>query len=353
MAKIMVVIFYVSAIIVSLCLGLFILNYFLGSYDYETNVHEISVDFSSISIHDDTDNITFLPSEDGKVKVVCHEKKIDKHSVLTENGTLKISRNNSKKWFQYIDFGLNFKEKSITVYLNESEYSLLFIDSSTGDISISEGFKFDSVEISLSTGDVSCLSSAENVIKIKGSTGSVNLKNASANAIEVSVSTGDVSLSGIDCTKLNLKATSGKIHLSDVNAEKVNVETSTGDITASSVSASNDISLSLTTGKIKLNDLSCANLCAVADTGDIKLTSVISSNNISITTDTGDVTLEECDGSQIHVKTDTGSVKGTLLTPKQFITKTSTGKIKVPDFESGGVCKITTSTGNIEISVKE
>ena len=53
----------------------------------------------------------------------------------------------------------------------------------------------------------------------------------------------------------------------------------------------------------------------------------------------------------IPVKTSTGDVTGNLRTEKVFVTKTSTGDVRVPNTASGGKCTITTSTGDIRITV--
>ena len=66
----------------------------LGTSDYETNTHEIAADFTNIRIDVDTANIAFLPSDDGKCKVVCHEDADDKHIVSVEGDTLNIMQ----KW---------------------------------------------------------------------------------------------------------------------------------------------------------------------------------------------------------------------------------------------------------------
>ena len=80
---------------------------------------------------------------------------------------------------------------------------------------------------------------------------------------------------------------------------------------------------------------------------------VVATGTISIKSDTGDVRFEGSDAIEISVKTDTGDVTGTLLSEKVFITETSTGSINVPKTTSGGKCEITTSTGDINISIKQ
>ena len=73
---------------------------------------------------------------------------------------------------------------------------------------------------------------------------------------------------------------------------------------------------------------------------------------MNIDTDTGDVKLDACDANSIDIETDTGDVMGYLLTPKIFDTDTGTGDIRVEQSTSGGLCKIRTSTGDIEITIE-
>ena len=68
---------------------------------------------------------------------------------------------------------------------------------------------------------------------------------------------------------------------------------------------------------------------------------------------TGDVDLIDSDSDTFDIETSTGHVKGTILTTKIFDAKSDTGKVDVPLSGTGGLCKIRTSTGSIEIKIKE
>ena len=65
-----------------------------------------------------------------------------------------------------------------------------------------------------------------------------------------------------------------------------------------------------------------------------------------------DVIFDSFDAKNIYVSVTTGDVKGTILTDKIFNVKSSTGKVNVPDTYNGGICKISTTTGDIIISYK-
>ena len=104
----------------------------LATVKYETNTHEISEAFDSISINTDTADIEFVLSDDGNCRVECHEEANAKHSVTVGNGTLMIKNINEKSWYDYI--GINIGSPKITVYLPKTEYNSLFINEDTGDI---------------------------------------------------------------------------------------------------------------------------------------------------------------------------------------------------------------------------
>ncbi|MBE6904401.1 MAG: DUF4097 domain-containing protein [Ruminococcaceae bacterium] len=283
----------------------------LSTNKYENNNYEITEDFNGISLKTGTADITFVISGDSKCSVECYEQTNAPHSVTVKDNALVIEAIDSRKWYEYI--GINFDTPKIKVNLPKTEYTTLFIKESTGDIEIPKSFKFEDVDISLSTGDVSFFASSSKLIKIKTSTGKIHIENISAGALELSASTGGITLSDVMCE--------------------------------------GNVNIKVSTGKTDLTDIKCKNLTSNASTGKIFLNNVIAAEKFSIKRSTGNVKFEKCDASEIFVETDTGNVVGSLLTDKVFITHTDTGSIKVPNSITGGRCEITTDTGNIEIDI--
>lgn len=283
----------------------------LSTVKYETNNYEINEDYKNISVVTKTANIVLVPCEGSETSVVCHEQKNVKHLVTVKDDTLVIEVNDTRRWWEYIGITLGFPK--ITVYLPEAEYGVLRIKESTGDIEIPNDFKFESIDISASTGNVRCYADTSELIKIKLSTGDTKIEDVSAGAIDITADTGDVSIN--------------------------------------SAIVSGGIDIETDTGKIKLTGVTCKSLEAESDTGNISLSGVVADDSFSIEADTGDVRFEKSDASEIYVKTSTGDVKGSLLSEKIFIAETSTGKINVPKTTSGGRCEIKTSTGDIKLTV--
>lgn len=283
-----------------------------GTNRLQTNTHEISDSFRNISVQTTTGDVAFLRSSDGTCRVACYESERMKYSVSVENDTLRVQLIDTRKWYHYI--GIFHNDHSIlTVYLPDEEYDSLSLRGSTGDMGVPKDFRFDSVDIAQSTGDVVCSASVENTLRIKTTTGDIRVEQAKVGALDLTVSTGEVTVSSVVCE--------------------------------------GDVRIQVSTGETELSDVACKGLFSNGSTGEIALERVIASEKLSIERSTGEVELEGCDAAEIFIKTDTGNVKGSLLTDKIFFTQTDTGSVNVPRTMSGGKCEIITDTGNIKINI--
>lgn len=150
---------------------------------------------------------------------------------------------------------------------------------------------------------------------------------------------------------INIETSTGDINVDELFVDSIDFNTSTGDIRISNVICSENISINVSTGDVKLNDVNCKIIISDGSTGDVSMEDVIVDESISVERSTGDIKLSDCDGNDIYIKTSTGDIKGSLLTDKVFITKSSTGDIKVPNTSTGGKCELSTSTGDIKITI--
>ncbi len=283
----------------------------LETSQYVTNEYAIAEEPGAIVINADTADITFVLCEGAARRVVCDAPQSITHAVAVKEGTLFVEAVDERKWYEYI--GINFASPRITLYLSQGEYDTLFIKSDTGDVEIPADFKFNSIDVSTDTGDVTCLALALETVKIATSTGDISIENTAAGCFDLS--------------------------------------TSTGDVTASLVSCAGDITIGVSTGKVQLTSVVCKSLITSGSTGDISLHHVVAAERLSIERSTGDVSFYGADAAEIIVVTDTGDVEGSLLSEKIFITKTDTGSVHHPHSEGGGRCEITTDTGDITLSV--
>ena len=284
----------------------------LSTVKYETNKIEVNEAYENISVITNTADVVLVPSETATSSVVCYEQQNLKHSVEVKDGTLVIRVEDTRKWYEYI--GIQFGTAQITVYIPKGIYGALSIKSSTGDVTIPKDVQFESIDVTGNTGDVKCLASVSEHIKIKLSTGSIQVKNVSAKAVALSVTTGSVKVEALSCSQ--------------------------------------KLAISVSTGKTDIKDVTCSSLTSTGDTGDIIMKKVIATEKLSLKRNTGDVKLESCDAGEIVIKTDTGDVKGSLQSEKIFFAHSDTGRVSVPRTTTGGKCEITTDTGNIKITIE-
>jgi len=283
----------------------------LSTDKFETNSYEINEKFISISIKTDTADIKIVPSATEKVLVECYELKNAKHAVSVKEGWLYVEVVDTRKWYEHI--GINTGSPKITVYIPEGKYNWLSIKSDTGAVEVPKDFRFNNIEITESTGDVTCFASVSRTLKIKTATGGIRVEDMSARTLNLSVSTGAVTVSNVACEE--------------------------------------HATINVSTGRSNITNMTCESFESLGSTGDISLKNVVATGSLSIKRDTGDVKFDGCDAAEISVVTDTGDIKGSLLSDKTFIAKSDTGRVNVPKSGAGGRCEITSDTGDIFISV--
>ena len=279
----------------------------------EEKTYVLEQDFTGFEIETNTSNLEFRVSNDGSKKVVASYTDKFYHTVDVTNNKLVIKQVDERAWYEKI-FSFNVWNMSAIVYLPSSHYETLSINGSTGNIYIENEFSFDNVEIKGSTGDVTFKANATESLNVEMSTGDVSLENIESKALKVTVSTGDVKMKNIH--------------------------------------VDGNVSITSSTGYKELNNVTGKNLDLVSSTGDVKLINSVFDENIKIEARTGSIYLEDSDAETLNIKTSTGNVKGTVLHEHIFIAKSKTGDVNVPETTTGGVCKIETDTGKIDIRIK-
>lgn len=380
----------------------------LSSEKFEQKTFTTEETFQKIYVDEEFGmDITFLPSADGICKIEYEESKNVDCEISVEEGVLKINQNDNRRWYHMI--GFNFYTPALTVYLPESENRALDIKAKTSDVTIPEDLSFENVKIDFSTGDITMSANVTGTLEIDVSTGDVTISNSNPTSVSITSSTGCITATAIHTTgDFYVKSSTGKQYLSDITCANANlisstgykeitsftasddltVESGTGDQTYTNVTCANATLISSTgdkkittmtvTGKLKVNsdtgddlfsdivcntlnvttttgkqtytDVSCGATTLTADTGKIHMTNLVSSDHLKIQTDTGDITFDRCDAVSMDIKAETGDVTGTFRTPKIIYADTDTGRINVSRATEGGLCDITTDTGDIEIS---
>lgn len=266
-----------------------------GRSAYETKTCEVTGAFTDIRVEDAEYSVRILRAEDGQCRVVCEDREDGSvwHTVTVSGGELSVQRHDQRTWYQRI--GVSFGSPDVEIYLPEEAYGRLTIRSTAGSIQVSEGLMFDSVRLESVSGSVRMLAGAKTALQAESASGSVTIENASPETLAAHSVSGRVTLAHIRSGELTAQSTSGRIELTDVIAAR--------SLYARSVS--------------------------------------------------GGVSLDSCDGDAIRIETTSGSVKGSILSGKDFMTRSTSGSVSVPRSAGGGECKITTTSGDIAIDIRQ
>ena len=261
---------------------------------YIENSVTIDIPFDSVSVDCTTADVRIIRSPDGRARVVfsdCDDHAIS-HSATVRDGELTVTRTDNRTVHIYAEVNIGQGGPTITVYLPQDQYSELDIRTTSGNVDISAGFRFDEAEIHTTSG----------------------------------------SIHAVGCTgqKFEGRSSSGTVRLENVQCEEIKAQSSSGGI--------------------QLEAVRCLNTEAQSSSGTIRLTDVIATGFIKIHNSSGGVRLAKSDAPKLQIETSSGSVTGSLLTSKLFDITTSSGTVRLPEQGDGGVCEIRTSSGNINLT---
>lgn len=302
----------------------------LATERYETREYPLTEPISHIRVTAKTASVRLVLTEEDTVSVSCYESEKNTHAVTVEGDTLVIQNTDTRAWYEQI--GIVGGTPTITIRLPRGEYGALSVSVSTGDVSLPAELIFRSIDISGTTGDITCLSSATDRIGIKTTTGSITGAAFAAEQVDLATTTGAITVENLYADSIALSVTTGKVRATGVQCE-------------------GDLSLTVSTGRAELTDVTCRDLFSEGNTGALTLTRVLATGKLSIERSTGDVRFASCDAAEIYVETDTGDVTGSLASDKSFFVETDTGRREYPKTTTGGRCEITTDTGDIRITI--
>lgn len=266
---------------------------------FETKTHAISESFEHICIQEMSADVRFLPSEDHQCRVICQDREGLTHTVGVSDGTLTVGCIDSRdKWYEHIGFfwGRNWEAATVTVYLPAQEYGALTLQTTSGNVSIPEGFTFGEARLATTSGEI-------------------DFAGTVSNRLQIDSTSGDIELSHTVCGSVEIATTSGDVEVSDLASDTLTSRTTSGEMTLSAVQVRN-----------------LAELEAIS----------------------GDIALEHSDAGSFRIKTTSGDIEGALLSGKNFVTHTVSGDVRVPPSDStANVCEVTTTSGDIWITVLE
>lgn len=261
----------------------------INTLKFDVTVNEVDESFDSLEINSIECDVNIIPSSDGSCRIESKDSNKIYTEVRVSNGTLEIVRKDVRSWYERIGIWF-YGELNINVYLPDAMYEALNVDSASGDVDVPDFFTFSSADISTVSGDINAACTVNGDMNAECTSGDVDVKNGASGSMTVSSVSGSIKLSDISPSSLTVKTTSGEAELKNV----------------------------LVSGRIELISVS------------------------------GDIELDGADAVTLDIETTSGEVSGSLLSPKNYVTKTTSGSVRVPSSDSSaGECRIKTTSGDI------
>ncbi len=259
--------------------------------EMKSGTFEITDDFTSIDIDVLSENVKFFPAEDGVCKVVYRSSA--EVNATVRDGALVIESFRE----EIFPFSIgSWETPYMNLYLPRKSYKTLSIKTESGDVYVFPVFsEVQHAVFDCASGDINFIGTISESLIAKTISGNILIREPNAKTVRTVSTSGDIWLSGVHATEISVESTSGDIKFDTVTAkEKLTAETTSGDIEL------------------------------------------------------------YCDAGALFLKTVSGDVEGTLGSAKQYVTKTTSGTVRVPPSDkSAGVCEITTTSGDIRIKESE
>lgn len=201
----------------------------LSTTEFEVTEYEVAELYENIYIDTETSDVIIIPSDVRKTTVTCLEQENMKHRVAVVNGTLEIKLEDTRAFHHHI--AINFRKPQIKVYIPRGEYGDLSIKATTGDVVIQNGFSFENIDVSLTTGDIRCNAYAKKGIRLKTTTGDIRMEDVRAWNAELRLTTGNVYMLNVVLSgNVLVYGTTGNVRLDDCDARDIYIKLSTGDV---------------------------------------------------------------------------------------------------------------------------
>lgn len=294
--------------------------------------HTVTQDFHSIFVTVGAANIRLKPSQNGKTYAVCEESEKIKYTLETENGTLYLTEEDNRHWYEYI--GFFFGSRKVTLYLAASELVSLDIKNGSGDISCTEkSLCFEKTDLKCASGNVDFQANSTESLAIELASGNIAVSHVTAKAVSLKTASGDILFDGDAADSLTAESASGKIQLKNASPAVLTAKAASGDIRLSSIRA---------------GSISCK-----ASSGAVVLENVLSTKKTTVEVESGEISLTKCDAGEYSLSTASGDIEAHLLSDKIFDVESASGSTSFPpSIKNAPLCRARTASGNIRITVE-
>ncbi|MBR5348106.1 MAG: DUF4097 family beta strand repeat protein [Lachnospiraceae bacterium] len=319
---------------------------------YEMKETKPEGSFSKIIV-DSSVEVKFAASVDGTTRVSYPVFEDAPHDIRVEDDTLKIMvKRGDWHWTTMFIPHISFGSAKMTIYLPKDQYESLVIESNSGDVLVPENFTFGDMTVKTTSGDVISRAQVTGAQSIKTTSGNIVDKNAKVKTLVLNATSGDIRLEAANVTEtLAIKTFSGNVVLENVKGgANLTVDRTSGDLHINDAEFA-DAAVESTSGDSTLKNMNVSSLSVKAASGEIWIGTVQMDGDAMIKTSSGDIVLRKFDAANLTIQASSGDVSAELLSNKNYTVHTSSGSSRYPDDGGNGFCKVTTSSGDVRITV--
>ncbi len=230
--------------------------------------------FSDIDINISQALLEVKKSTDDKCVVeIDHIEKFN-FTVNAADNKLIVKDNDTRVWYEKYFFNFIFNNMKVIIYLPQAEYNDVKLGNTTGATVVEEGFTFNNLNTTSSTG----------LIKLNGST-----------------------IKG----ELKIHHTTGELEINDTNAKSLIIETSTGETKLKNVIVSENMKIDGSTGSVDFYMCDAQTIQVKLSTGSIR-GSLLTGKTFTASSSTGRVNVPNTTGGSCILSTSTGSIDITV-----------------------------------------
>lgn len=323
----------------------------LASAECEMKRQAVSEPFDRIIADTANLNVVLTLAPDGVCEVEYPEGEAVRVSVQTKDGALIVSQEEIS-FFPFNILPAQTGFESVNIRLSARAYSSLAVSATSGDVSVSNDFSFQSARVRTTSGNVDFCANAEET-SLSATSGRISACGGAIGQTVAETSSGDIRFENVQASSVRAELTSGCAYaLSLACAGDMEISTCSGSIRLESANANGALTLKSTSGKIDLERVQSKTLKVATTSGSVCAGDTAAGDSIYMETTSGDIRLTDCDAQTVSLKCTSGSVDAVMATPKRVIWKTTSGSVSVPDDADGEKMNVSTTSGSIRVAFR-
>lgn len=248
--------------------------YELDSEQYHTyDRYPVEDPYWNVQVEASNGGVLIKPSSNSLNRVVCNISEHINYDVKSENGTLTIKQNDTRKWYEQI--GINIMPQyGVIIEVPAGQYEKLSVKTVSGNIEVQNvNFSFQQMELGSISGNIEVNGGTDMELSATTTSGNISCLDAGFVSVEASSTSGDVYLTRSRSDgAVNLSNVSGDLNFHEFDAPRIKGTTISGDVSGTLLSGKKFVVQSVSGGVHVPESDPVESICEIKTTsGDVEL----------------------------------------------------------------------------------